>query len=200
MVNHVLKLQLQLKLFSHTISTLNRTDSIVNKPEVREKEQLCAELLFAEIMKYYMRRTVNKKEKKNKLLKKIVICQKYPGTYFSRQLCNRVIFLVLGAYVVKGTTEREKLPINSALCKPIAGEVVTASHGSRQQSFVVVSIGNRSPSLSMTHMNQVVIGGVLWCVQGLRLLGPAGGPRQPLVSWKKEQIRLKLVYFFQDER
>lgn len=34
----------------------------------------------------------------------------------------------------------------------------------------------------LTHMNQVVVGGVLWGVQGLGLLGAAGGPRQPLVS------------------
>lgn len=39
----------------------------------------------------------------------------------------------------------------------------------------------------MTHMNQVVIGGVLRCVEGLWLLGPAGGPRESLVSWKRNK-------------
>lgn len=34
----------------------------------------------------------------------------------------------------------------------------------------------------VTHVNQIVIGGILWCVEGLRLLGPAGGPRHFLVA------------------
>lgn len=51
----------------------------------------------------------------------------------------------------------------------------------------------------MTHMNQVVIGGVLRCVEGLRLLGPAGGPRESLVSWKRNKTSKKLVYLFQEK-
>lgn len=37
---------------------------------------------------------------------------------------------------------------------------------------------------SATHMNERVVSGVLWCVQGFWLLRSAGGSRKSLVSWK----------------
>lgn len=45
-------------------------------------------------------------------------------------------------------------------------------------------------------MNQVVVGGLLGGVQGLRLLAPAGGPRLPLLrcaATKKHFLYLKLT-------
>ena len=55
---------------------------------------------------------------------------------------------------------------------------VVASHVTSRVSEIVQRL---------THVNQVVVGGVLWCVQGLRLLRPAGGPQHHLLSWREQR-------------
>lgn len=130
---------------------------IVNKPEGLEKEQLCAALLIAEIHE---------------------TSQIITWRNFSRHLPNRLIFLALGTYVVYEHHRKNRSIVRCG----------SRQSGKQLHWRLLLYVSEIVLHLcAVTHMNQVVIGGVLRCVEGLWLLGPAGGPRQSLVSWKKEQ-------------
>lgn len=138
----------------------------VNKPEV-----LLKELQFAEMIQTnnYTSRTINQLfnvQKKQKLL--FVKCTKetFPDVFVT----------------VWSSSSWEQIKIVNRCA---AGVSIWGRSSGRQQNFAVSNIWNRSSSLSLTHMNQVVIGGVLRRVQGLWLLSPAGGPRHSLFGWKE---------------